>query len=62
MCNFKTTKGANMEKTKLKMHYITNGDSHKPVMLFLHGFPEFWFSWRYQLEEFSKTHRLLLLF
>jgi pimeloyl-ACP methyl ester carboxylesterase len=25
-------------------------------MIFLHGFPEFWYSWRKQLTVFSKTH------
>lgn len=25
-------------------------------MLFLHGFPEFWFSWKEQLKEFSKDY------
>ena len=26
-------------------------------MLFLHGFPEFWYAWKHQLNEFSKDHR-----
>ena len=29
----------------------------KPLMVMVHGFPEFWFSWRYQLEYFSKVGR-----
>lgn len=25
-------------------------------MVFVHGFPEFWYSWRYQIKEFSKDY------
>lgn len=25
-------------------------------MLFVHGFPECWYSWRYQMREFSKNY------
>ncbi len=28
-------------------------------MLFLHGFPEFWYAWKNQLPEFGKTHRAI---
>ena len=28
-------------------------------MLFLHGFPEFWYSWRRQILEFSKDHTVV---
>ena len=38
------------------MHYVEKGDKSKPLMLFVHGFPEFWYSWRYQLKEFSKDY------
>jgi pimeloyl-ACP methyl ester carboxylesterase len=27
-----------------------------PLILFLHGFPEFWYEWKNQLAEFSKDH------
>ncbi|KAG8280257.1 Epoxide hydrolase 4 [Homalodisca vitripennis] len=40
----------------VKLHYVENGDKSKPLMLFLHGFPEFWYSWRHQLKEFSKDY------
>ncbi|XP_077292369.1 epoxide hydrolase 4-like [Arctopsyche grandis] len=40
----------------LKFHYVERGDHSKPLLLFVHGFPEFWYSWRHQLEEFSKDY------
>jgi pimeloyl-ACP methyl ester carboxylesterase len=40
----------------LKLHYVHTGARNKPLMLFLHGFPEFWYSWRHQLREFSKDY------
>ncbi len=40
----------------LKMHYVEKGDRSKPLMIFLHGFPDFWFTWRYQLMHFSSDY------
>lgn len=40
----------------IKLHYVEKGDPTKPLLLFVHGFPEFWYSWRYQLKEFSKDY------
>ena len=28
-------------------------------MVFLHGFPEFWYEWKYQIAEFSKDHTVV---
>eukprot|EP00731_Ephydatia_muelleri_P018918 Em0011g958a len=45
----------------LKFHYVSAGDESKPLMLFLHGFPEFWFSWRHQIKEFSKDYHVVAI-
>lgn len=37
------------------------GTEGKPLMLLVHGFPEFWYSWRYQLREFSKEFRVVAI-
>jgi epoxide hydrolase 4 len=31
----------------IRMHYVTQGAG--PLIVLLHGFPEFWYSWRYQI-------------
>ncbi len=31
----------------IRMHYVTQGDG--PLIVLMHGFPEFWYSWRYQI-------------
>ena len=43
------------------MHYVEKGDSKKPLIVFVHGFPEFWYSWRYQLKEFSKDYHVIAI-
>lgn len=36
---------------------MIKGSADKPLMLFVHGFPEFWYSWRHQIDEFSRDYR-----
>lgn len=45
----------------IRIHYVEKGDSSKPLMLFVHGFPEFWYSWRFQLKEFSKDYHVIAI-
>jgi pimeloyl-ACP methyl ester carboxylesterase len=36
----------------IRMHYVTQGEG--PLIVLLHGFPEFWYSWRYQIPFLAK--------
>src|SRR5579871_5052576 len=39
----------------VRLHYVTAGKG--PLILFLHGFPEFWYEWNNQLSEFARDHQ-----
>jgi epoxide hydrolase 4 len=41
------------------LHYVTAGEGK--LMLFVHGFPEFWYEWHRQLEEFGQDHQAVAL-
>lgn len=43
----------------IKLHYVTQGEGD--LMLMLHGFPEFWYSWRHQIPEFAKDYKVVAL-
>ncbi|KAL6728946.1 hypothetical protein Aduo_000047 [Ancylostoma duodenale] len=45
----------------LRLHYVQTGDDDKPLLLMLHGFPEFWYSWRFQLKHFANKYRCVAL-
>src|SRR5580658_6068113 len=38
----------------IRTHYVTAGSGK--LILFVHGFPEFWYAWRRQLKEFGRDH------
>jgi len=42
----------------VKLHYAKAGNGEKLVLL-LHGFPEFWYSWRHQLVDLSDHYTVV---
>lgn len=42
------------EVNGVKLHYVCSGSGK--LMLFLHGFPEFWYEWKNQLAEFGQDY------
>jgi len=45
------------EVNGVRLHYVTAG--HGKLILFLHGFPEFWYAWKDQLAEFGGDYQAL---
>lgn len=43
----------------INIHYVSEGSG--PLILFAHGFPEFWYAWKEQLKEFGKDHQVVAL-
>jgi pimeloyl-ACP methyl ester carboxylesterase len=42
----------------IQLHYVTQGVGE--VVLLLHGFPEFWYSWRYQIPALAQKFRVVV--
>jgi pimeloyl-ACP methyl ester carboxylesterase len=45
----------------LKWHYVEAGNPGGTVILFLHGLPEGWYSWRYVLPLVDQNYRLIAI-
>ncbi len=41
----------------IKLHAVTQGEGQ--LILMLHGFPEFWYSWRHQIPEFAQNYKVV---
>jgi epoxide hydrolase 4 len=46
-----------VETNGIQLHYVAAGSG--PLVLLLHGFPEFWYSWRYQLPALATRFRVV---
>lgn len=46
----------------VKIHYVTAGKENPgaPIIM-IHGFPDFWYTWRHQMAELSKTRRVVAI-
>ncbi len=42
-----------IELEGIRLHIVEDGPTEGQAILFLHGFPEFWYSWRHQLSFFA---------
>lgn len=43
----------------IRLHYVTQGEG--PLVILLHGFPEFWYSWRHQISELAQNFKVVAL-
>ena len=42
-----------------RLHYVEKGDRNNPMILFVHGFPEFWYQWHQQMEDLSDRYHVV---
>lgn len=43
------------EINEIRLHYVSQGQGR--LIMFLHGFPEFWAEWEHQLADFGRDHQ-----
>lgn len=43
----------------VKIHYVTMGKG--PLVVLIHGFPDFWYSWREQMPELAKNFQVVAI-
>ena len=41
------------------IHYVAIGPEDGPLVIMIHGFPDFWYSWHNQMEALKETHRVV---
>lgn len=52
-------KDSYFENDGIRQHYVTLGEGD--LVVFIHGLPEFWYSWRHQIEALSKQYQVVAL-
>ncbi len=43
----------------VKIHYVTAGEG--PLVIMIHGFPDYWYTWRKQIPELSKNFQVVAI-
>ncbi len=43
----------------IRLHYAESGSENDDLVILLHGFPEFWYSWRHQLSALAGRHHVV---
>ncbi len=45
----------------VKIHYAALGSKDAPLVVMIHGFPDFWYTWRDQMAALSKDYRVVAI-
>jgi len=45
----------------VKIHYVSLGKPRDPLLVLIHGFPDFWYSWREQMPELAKWFHVVAI-
>jgi pimeloyl-ACP methyl ester carboxylesterase len=39
----------------IRLHVVQSGSRYDPLLILLHGFPEYWYGWRHQIQPLSEA-------
>jgi epoxide hydrolase 4 len=45
----------------VKIHYVSLGKAEDPLLVLIHGFPDFWYSWRAQMPALAKRFHVVAI-
>lgn len=48
-----------VDSSGVRLHYVTAGQG--PLVVMLHGFPDFWYTWREQMPALARKHQVVAL-
>ncbi|KAK7083719.1 hypothetical protein SK128_020834 [Halocaridina rubra] len=48
-------------KQNMKLHYVESGNHENPLVILIHGSPDFWFTWRKQIPALSTDYWVVAL-
>lgn len=48
-----------VDNAGVKIHYVTLGQG--PLIVMLHGYPDFWYTWRHQMEALSDKYQVVAI-
>ena len=55
---FDTVEHNYAENGEVKIHYAAAGPESAPLVVMIHGFPDFWYTWRSQMEALQSKYRV----
>lgn len=47
------------DSSGVKIHYVTQGSG--PLVVMIHGFPDFWYTWRHQMPPLAANHQVVAI-
>src|SRR5262245_26920612 len=45
----------------VKIHFVSLGSKENPLLILIHGFPDFWYSWRAQMPALAKSFHVVAI-
>lgn len=56
---YETVENKYADNDGVSIHYIATGPADGPLVVMIHGFPDFWYTWRSQIEALKSDYRVV---